>query len=321
VPEYNPASVPVSAGTPYVLPSMLLAAPTGIQWSTVGATVRPTDQQQFDEQLNLCRRATSMIDGYCNQPLRATIDTETLFGPGDLRFQMRNAGVARLLLSRSPVTSVIGGQVSVAASFPAQWTTIPANGFKIEKPVIGVYGTTSPGGSGDGGAAVLLGPGYVSWWWAGRYGYQVEVQYVNGWPHGSLTEAAAAGDVTVSVDDCTGWGPPAGLATGAVGTLHDPGNQEIFTVSSATATSGPGLLTLTAPLAYEHPVGVMATTLPESVIQAGILFCVSQALVRGATATTIQAVPGSGAGTGGVASAMHHAVEAEHLIHPYRRII
>jgi hypothetical protein len=116
VPEYNPASVPTSAGTPYVLPDMLYAAPTGIQWSTVGATVRPTDQQQFDETLNLCRRATSMIDGHCNQPLRATIDTETLFGPGDLRFQMQgNSGVARLLLSRSPVTAVLGGQVSVTA--------------------------------------------------------------------------------------------------------------------------------------------------------------------------------------------------------------
>jgi hypothetical protein len=152
-------------------------------------------------------------------------------------------------------------------------------------------------------------------------GYQVQTQYINGWPHGSLIIPADAGDVTIEVDDCTGWGPPAGMSTGAVGTLQDPGSQETFIVSNATATSGPGLLTLATPLAYPHAVGVMSTTLPESVIQAAILFCVSEALVRGATATTIQAVPGSGAGTGGIASAMHYAVEAEHLVSPYRRII
>jgi len=317
--EYNPAGVPASPGTPYVLPAMLIAAPTGVVWNTVGAGSRPTEQQQFDEQLNLCRRATSMIDGFCNQPLRATVDTETLFGPGDLRFQMFGPGIARLLLSRSPVTAVLSGRVAATVTFPAEWNPIPATGYKIEKPVIGVYGTTSPGGSGDGGSAVLLAPGYASWWWGGRSGYQVETTYINGWPHGSLAAAAAEDDVTLQVDDCTGWGPPPGMVSGATGTLHDPGAQETFTVTNATALSGPGLLTLSSPLAYKHPVGVMATTLPQSVIQAAILFAVSQALVRGATATTIQAVPGHGDSS--VNTPGWYMKEAQALVQPYRRVI
>jgi hypothetical protein len=343
MPELNPASVAVASGTPYVTPPMLVAAPTGIVWETIGGGPLPNDQQQFNEQINLCNRATSMINGYCNQPLRATIDSETLYGPGDFRFQMSPNGSARLLLSRSPVTQVLGGQVSMASAYPSQWTPIPAQYWKIEKPLLGVYGTTVPGGSDNSGQAVLLAPGFASWL-GGRNGYEVQTVYVNGWPHASLQEAASAGDMTISIDDCTGWGPPpqllaqagsstttvpqipglqgipqlAPIGSGAAGTLYDPGWQEAFSTVAASATSGPGVLTLATPLAYDHAVGVMASTLPNTVIQAAILFCVAQALVRGATATSIQAVPGSMAAE---KEPGHYAGEAEILIHPYKRVI
>jgi hypothetical protein len=343
VAQLNPASVAVAAGTPYVTPPMLIAAPTGVVWETIGGGALPNDEQQFDEIINLCRRATSMVDGYANQPLRATLDTETLFGPGDLRFQMQPNGNARLLLSRSPVTQVLGGQISIANSFPAQWTPISAAYYKIEKPLIGLYGSSSPGGSDNSGQAVLLAPGFASWM-AGRYGYQVTTAYINGWPHGCLTQAAAVGDMTVSIDDCCGWGPPpelvmqAGSSTttmpqipgqmlipaltptgmGAAGTIYDPGWQETFSTLAATATAGPGVLTLAAPLAYAHQVGTMISTLPNTIIQAAILYCVAQALIRGATATSIQATPGSMAAE---KEPGHYAGEAELLIHPYKRVI
>jgi hypothetical protein len=331
MPELSPAAVAVSAGTPYVTPEMLLAAPTGVVWSSLGPGPRPTPLQQFDEQVNLTRRATSMIDGYCCQPLRATVDVEDLYGPGDMRFQLVPSGAARLLLSRSPVTMVLGGQICAAASFPPNWSPIPATSFKIEKPLIGVYGTTVPGGSDNAGQAVLLAPG-IATWRGGRGGWQVQVAYVNGWPHGSLQAPAAAGDQVVSVDDCTGWCPlPSGsqpiphlahlTSSGAAGTVYDPGKQEIFTTLAASATSGPGMLTLAAPLAMDHGVGVMVSTLPSSVIQAAILYCVSQALIRGATATSIQATSGGAGGSGGAGAGIDHAGEAELLIHAYKRVI
>jgi hypothetical protein len=254
-----------------------------------------------------------MINGYCNQPLRATIDCETLYGPGDFRFTMRGP-IARLLLSRNPVTSIVGGQVSTVFGQP---TPIPASAFRIEKPVLGVYGTTSPGSSGDGGAAVLLAPGYASWW-AGRMGLQVDVTTGNGWPHAILTADATTGDTQLQIDDCSGWGPPAGMTSGAAGTIHDPGKQENATCTTASTTTGPGTLTLASALTYDHIAGTLITTMPGTILQAGILFAASQALVRGAASTTIQAAPG---GASGGRSPEELASEAELLIHPFRRII
>ena len=319
MPELNPAAISSGPGTPYITPQVLLAAPTGVVWSTIGPGARPSPIEQFNEQLNLCRRSSSMIDGYANQPLRATLDTETLFGPGDLRFQMQPNGNARLLLSRSPVTFVTGGQIGMAASFPTQWTPLDASQFKVATPLIGMFGSTVPGGSDNSGQAVYMAPGNASWL-AGRGGYQVQVSYVNGWPHGSLQAPAAVGDMTIKVDDCTGWMPPAstGLTSGASGTMYDPMYQETCTVLSASAATGPGVLALAAPLAYDHAVGVMVSTLPQSIIQAAILYCVSQALVRGATATI---APGSGGSGDGGKDAMMYAVEAEELVHAYRRVI
>jgi hypothetical protein len=318
VPELNPSAISSGPGTPYVTPAMLTAAPTGIVWSTIGPGARPSPIEQFNEQLNLCRRSTSMIDGYCNQPLRATMDVETLFGPGDFRFQMQPNGNGRLTLSRSPVTYVAGGRVAMAATFPPQWTSLAPSAFKPAIPLMGVYGSAVPGGSDNSGQAVYVAPGTVSWL-AGRMGYQIEVTYVNGWPHASLQAAASAGDMTLSIDDTTGWFPPpeTGIYAGATATLYDPLYQETITCMSAGTQSGPGTIALAAPLAYDHAVGIVASTLPQSVIQAAILFCVSQALVRGATATV---APGSGSAGGGK-DAMHYAVEAEQLVHAYRRIV
>ena len=320
MPELNPSAISSSPGTPYIPPAVLLAAPTGVVWTTIGPGARPTPIEQFNEQLNLCRRATSMIDGYCNQPLRATIDQEILYGPGDLRFQMMPNGNGRLLLSRSPVVFVLGGRVAMAATFPEQWTTLPASAFKPAIPLLGLYGSTVPTGSDNSGQAVYLAPGNVSWL-AGRYGYEVQVDYVNGWPHGSLQAPCERGDQTIDIDDCTGWMPPAsaGLPVGATGTMYDPSSQETVTILEASATTGPGQLVLSQPLAYDHDVGVMISTLPQSVIQAAILYCVSQALTRGATATiTPGGGPGGGGGGGGGEDL---AGEAELLIHPYRRVI
>lgn len=259
-----------------------------------------------------------MIEGYCNQPLRATLDYETLFGPGDLRFQMQPNGNARLLLSRSPVTFVAGGQVSMAATFPPQWTVLPASAFKVATPLIGMFGSTVPGGSDNSGQAIYLAPGNVSWL-AGRYGYEVQVQYVNGWPHASLQKPAAAGAMSIHIDDTTGWMPPpgTGIFHGASATVYDSLYQETITCAASGTASGPGVIALSAPLAYSHAVGVMVSTLPQTVVQAAILFCVAQAMTRGATAT---ATPGGGPGGGG-GGGTDHAGEAELLVHPYRRVI
>lgn len=308
-------------GTPYVTPAMLTAAATGVSWSSIGsqASIRPSSGEMVAEQWNICRRATSMADGMVNQVLKATVDVEQLSGPGDFRFQLQNnTGRARLLMSRSPVLQVLGGQYTPAGAFPATWTSLPATAFRVERPVIGVYGTSVAGGSGDGGQSILLAPGYVTWLF-GRYNTDIQVTYINGWPHATLSANAVAGATTISVDDCTGWGPPAGSTQGAAGTIYDAAQEEGVVVTASSATQGPGTLTLSGPLQFNHSTGVLLSAMPTSIQQATILLAVSQALVRGSTATTVQAVPGSSVGPG--ATPQQFVDAARQILHPYKRVL
>lgn len=303
-------------GTPYVTPANLTNAPTGISWLTIPQR-NATSDEQYAEQLNMCQRATSMVDTACNHVLRATINTETLYGP-DYRITVnRTTGVTRAMMTRWPVTQVLSGQVSPAASFPPSWTTLSASMFAPEVPPIGIYGTSSPSDAGEGGQGIYVQPGIVTWA-MGRNGYQLKITYVNGWPHTSITTSADAGATTITVDDCTGWAPVTPGGQGATGVLKDGATQEAVTCLSSSVTSGPGTLTLTRPLTYGHLAGVVCTTLPEQVQYAAILFCVAQALARGATATTVQSTPGTGQSSGGGLSDIEK--RATDLCHPYRRV-
>jgi hypothetical protein len=303
--------------TPYVTPQIIQNAPTGVTWKTIpwlGATVA----EQQAEQMNICMRATSMCETTCNNVLRATIDTETLYGP-DFRVTVNSSTcVTRCEMSRYPVTQVLSGQVSDAATFPPQWSAIAGNQFAIERPPLGIYGTSAPANEGGGGQAILIAPGYVSWF-NGRRGYQVQVTYVNGWPHTSLTAAVAPGVNAIQVDDCTGWGPVTAGGQGASGILYDGNDQEVGTVLAASAQSGPGVLTLSTALQFGHGAGVVLSTFPAQVMQAAILFAAAEALVRGSSATVIQSI----AGTGQASSANHYELSqiARELLYPYRRII
>lgn len=303
-------------GTPYITPDLLQNAPTGITWKSI-PNARSTPAEQYAEQVNICARATSMVDTACNQVIRATVDTETVYGP-DYYVTIQNSTFnGRIVLQRWPVVQVLGGQVSSAATFPPQWQPIPANQFAIERPIIGLYGTSAPSDSGEGGQAVLVAPGYMTWSF-GRRGTVMQIQYVNGWPHTSLTQQATAGDTVLQVDDCTGWAPQASGGQGATGVIKDADNQESFTCNGASVQAGPGTITLTAPIGFGHGVGTLTTTIPEQLQQACIMFAASQALTRGATATTIQSVGGTGQAT--AAGADELAVQAELLCIPYKRV-
>jgi len=314
--------VPVAGpGTPYVTPELLLAAPTGISWATIPSR-NATPAQQQAEQLNLCMRATAMVDAYCNQVLRATIDVETLRGPG-FRLTSGGNGNARAVLSRWPVTQVLAGQVAVN-SLPYQWTAIPAQYMAPEVPPIGVYGTSAPSSAADGGQAIQIGGSYVSWL-NGRGGYVLQVTYLNGWPHAGLTAPAAAGAEELQVDDCTGWAPVTVGGQGAAGTVFDSGAQELVTCTAASAVSGPGTLTLASPLVYAHTpgvgpgVGIVVSALPQQIQWAAINFAAAQALTRGATSTTVQTMGGQAGGGGKGPEDL--AGEAELFCHPFRRSI
>jgi len=314
-------TLPVGPLTPYVTPELLTSAPTGISWSSIPPGRGTTPAQQLAEQANICARATGEADTYCNQVLRATLDTEIQQGP-DFRITVQNGtGNGRFILQRWPVLQIVSLAVSPNV-FPRQYAILPTNAYDIEHPVIGVYGSSAPSAAGEGGQSIVFAPGWVNWA-LGRNGYVVKCQYINGWPHTSLTAPTSAGATTLQVDDCTGWAVTSEAlgVTGATGTVFDSGSQEVAHVTAASAVAGPGSLTLSAPLQYAHAAGVMVSTLPQSVIWAVILYGSSIALTRGATATTVQTIPGGGGSTAGVKSPADLAGEAELLLDPFRRTV
>lgn len=315
--------------TPYITPEMLTNAPTGVSWSIIPMP-KATTSQQFAEQLNICHRATTMIDGFVNQTLRATIDTEQRSGPGDYRINIQQStGNVRWILSRFPVTQILAVQVSGNAQFPRQWTQVNNGFWDVENPSLGIYGSTIPGGSaGSGGQSIIIAPGFASWW-MGRNGYRFSCTYVNGWPHAGITANVTAGSSTITVDDVTGF-------TGATAYIYDGVSSETVHINSVTAntplvlpngggtaSAGPGTLTLSAPLTYAHngstPATVVISALPSDVLWATILAATAQALEAGITSVSIQNITGSQTVGGHGVSDIH--MQWETIMEPFRRVI
>lgn len=269
-----------------------------------------------------------------NQTLRATADVELVFGPDYYMTTGPASGGSgpspywgwgpaqntKIILSRWPVLQVTGVQTCPNNLWPRTWTAVPAGFFSPLRPPLGVYGSIAPGGSADGSQTILVGGGFINWCY-GRNGWAVEVTYLNGYPHCSLTSAVTAGATTLPVNDCTGWAITnyQGTYTGATGSIVDGGYQESIHVTAASATAGPGTLTLSSALAYNHAAGIVVTTMPSSVQQACIYFAAAEALTRGATATTIHSVGGAAQSSSGGARELIE--EGELLIHAFRRSI
>lgn len=283
--------------TPYVTPDMLINAPTGVAWDIIPYP-QAIQALQTEEQYNICVRATGLIDLYCNQPLRATVDTEQLDGPDFRLTVQQSTGNARAILQRWPVLSVLGAAWSPAASLPRTWTQVPASACDVETPIIGLYGTSAPSSAGEGGQAVYVGNGAVNWS-LGRNGFRLAVTYENGWPHSSLTQAATAPTTTLHVDDVTAF-------TGATAMIYDGSVTETIQVTSVTANTtfvapitgasvaaGPGTLNLASAISNNHASGIVVSALPQSVMWATILAGTAQALESGINAITIQNVNGS----------------------------
>jgi len=313
----------VGLGTPYVNVPMLFSAPTGVSWRLI-PNPKASQKEVEAEATNVAWRATSMIDTYANQPLRSTINTEELTGPG-LRVGFQpNTDIGQLVMRRWPVTQVLAVQTSPNRLFPRQWTQVPSSQYEIEHPLINVATDTAAADGPDGGSSILLAPGVLARG-CGRNYLRLLVSYTNGWPHTSLTATAAQNAQTLYVDDVTGW-------AGASGFVYDGGQTEPVSVLSVsadsplplpngvgTAQTGPGTVTLTSPLTYQHTQGVVVSALPANVMWATVMAAMTQALTSGITAITIQTLPGSEQSSG--TSVEELQTHWELLLEPFRRIV
>lgn len=306
-------------GTPYLTAAMLLARPAGISWVSVPSLTASTPDQiaQLEQE---CWTATSAVDRYARQPLRACVNTETLTGPGQPRVSVdRCTGKATLITRRWPVTAVAAVQVSESRAFPQSWTLVPAGQARVRNPPVMSAGP-APASGPSGGNAVDVAPGHITWD-LGRGGWDVMVSYLSAWPHAGLTQPATAGDDSLHVDDVTGW-------AGVTGFAYDGAGTEAVAVTSATASApvalpgvggnvqaGPGTLTLSGPLQYGHAAGTVVSALPADALRAAALQATVQAL-EGIDAIATQSLSGQMAGGTG-----YLAQEIELILDEYRRVI
>jgi hypothetical protein len=316
MPAYGPIS-------PYVTPQMLISAPTGISWNTIPPGSGVTPAMRIAEQANICGRATSEADGYLNQIIRATTDTEIYHGPGDYRTNVQQyTGNCRIVLQRWPVIAINSIKVAPNAVFPRQWNTLPTGYYEPEYPPSGIFGSAQPTGSGDGGQAVIIAPGYVDWC-LGRQGYVIQVQYVNGWPHAGLLASCVPGATQLIVDDCTGWTIPQAETgvTGASAVIYDGGQQEVVQVTGTSVSSGPGTLTLAAGTQFSHDwnAGIIISTIPRDIQWAVILLASAEALARGATSTTVQEIAGRAQNSSSRADSLRH--DAHCILSTFKRTV
>ena len=291
-----------------------------MDFSTLPPGRLSTPTANFAAVTNLAAEATSECVACCNQPLAADLATETFHGPGDgaNRVTVQNgSGLGRIMLQRFAVMAVLSVMVS-PNTWPRQWTTVPAGQYGPEYAPIGPWGSQAPTAAGQGGQAILIQQGYLTWC-RGRNGYVIQVQYLHGWPHTALTADATAGSATITVDDCTGWAPVGASTFGAAGVIYDGAAQEAVNVSASSVTAGPGMLTLTAPLASPHQAGTLISSLPQDVIWGAALFAGAAALTRGASSTTTRDTPGRGSGGDGGADGLRKAAMGK-LVN-YRRTI
>lgn len=305
-------------GTPYVTPAMLTAAPAGISW-TVVPTLTADTQAQAAQLAQVCWQATSAVDRYCRQPLRATLNTETGAGPGLPRIASdRTTRRGTIVTRRWPVTSVAAIQTSPASAFPQQWTLVPAGQYRVRNPVI-LSAAPTPTTGPSGGNAIDVAPGYITWD-RGKGGWDVMTSYLSGWAHAGLSASATAGAMSVTVDDVTGWAD-------VVGFLYDGVSTELVEVTSATATTpvqlpgvagtvqaGPGTLTLSQPLGFNHSPGAVLSALPPDVIRATALQAAVMALET-IDAISTQSLSGQMAGGTTVL-----AEEVELILDDYMRV-
>ena len=299
---------------------MLVNSPLGVAWSTI-PNVGASSDAQLDAVTDICWAATAEVDNIVNQVLRATLDVEEFYlpdagGPGHSAFYPN--GMVKVGCSRWPILAATGGQLSVAAAFPPNWTTIPANRLRVAGSLLPVAGS-SVGGLAYGPQEIMVAPGYIDWS-CGRRGWLLQLSYTNGWPHAGITADAAEGAMSLTVDDTAGWA----VGGNTIAQIPDGAETETITVTAASATSGPGTLTLAAGLVYAHTASVKApvlvTTMPASVRWATSLLAAAQALVRGAYAITVQDM--AGAEESGKDSGIEGLkTEAEIILHPYSAVV
>jgi hypothetical protein len=214
---------------PYVSPQEFTNAPTGLNLQTLVPTGTSADNSA--ELMRVLLRASGWIDNFCNQQLRATVNTEIK------HVWVGRDGYLSIFPNYWPIISLSSLSYRV---YPQQgWMTIDPTQVDILPNRFWATGLALP--------ATLR--------------VTVQYTYTNGWPVSSLSSAVSAGATTLPLTNTTG------IVSGTLLTVYDGINTEQVTVSSVAGSN----VTVSAPIAYAHAAGIHVSSLPDEVREACIL--------------------------------------------------
>lgn len=249
--------------SPYLTVAEYKNAPTSIDYDNL--VVGGNAAAQDAELANAILRASSFMDEYLNQNLRASTQTETQ------RVRITGSGTIALHPSNNPVISLSSFEYGAdpnnlvslpdcsKAWFEAQQIIIPLANMST------TYSNQGPLAFGPYGAP--------------RQQVFTKYEYTSGYVNNLIaTAVAAATSMTVQ--------SAVGIVAGMTFRIYDGANSETVTVAS-NYTYGSTTVPLTAALAYNHASGVAFGNLPTTIKQACILITTAFLKVRGDRSLTM----------------------------------
>jgi hypothetical protein len=219
-------------------------------------------------------RASSKIDVHCMGvygTLNATSETE------NGRIFPNRLGQFVVHPTYKPILEVTSFSVGWTPGSALQDIPLTANNCAIERDQFIITSSTA------NSSAVGVGLNSVV---QGGWGPQQEFcqyTYVNGWANTYTTTSTVAGATAIVVTDATGIYPSQNI------TIWDGQNDEYVQVASSYV-AGSTTVTFSAPLLYNHGIGVNVSTLPAVVKQACIHFVVALVKQRGQGGLVLQEI-------------------------------
>ncbi|AFK87709.1 hypothetical protein Tsac_2856 [Thermoanaerobacterium phage THSA-485A] len=265
---------------PYVSPQEFADAPTGLNINDL--VPNGTQPQESNALMRVLQRASAWIDNVCQMELRATQNTETK------RVWVRKEGWLEIYTNYSPILQVVNLSYRLFAQ--QEWMPLDTNDVEIMNHYFRWTGFRLPS------CAQL----------------SIQYTYVNGWAVCMLTQAANAGDNSITLDNTLGVMP------NTVMTIYDGANTEQVTVASINQN----IVTLNNSLQYAHQAGVHVSSLPDDVRQACIM--VASAFIKERRSGSIIMYGSDGRMSNHEPSATGQEDElllAEEILMPYKRVI
>ena len=283
---------------PYLTIAEYKQAPTAIDYNNL--VVASSDPDVQDAELaNVIARASSWIDGFCNQVLAATVETE------QQRARLRPDGFLTIHPNFDPLIAVTSLSYGIT---PTQLVSFPdmSVGWIEDHQFIMPYTTANISYSSQG--PLQFGMPAIP-----RASVFCKYTYIAGYANTTINAVANVGATSLTVKS------GAGIIAGSSLTIYDGKETEVITVAS-NYVFGSTTVPLTSPLVYAHAVGDSISALPPAVKQAAILVTTAYLKVRGDYSLTMQVTNSAGQVSDNTASGNYDFALAKELLYPYVRV-